>query len=171
MSRSTWIERLPEINEMIEMKVPMDEIGEKYGVSRQRIYQVLRSFGLKSYIERKRSRYGFSPKKLWLDRVLMAKKVPVAERHKILEVLELPDVCPMLGFELKYVSGRAKGDGEGGWSGRRDDSPSIDQIEPRKGYVLGNIQVVSWRANRLKSDATPDELLKIGHYMKSLNEN
>lgn len=169
MSRGTWTERMPEIMAMVEQKIPMEKVGEKYGVSKQRMYQVLKSFGMKTYIQRKRGKYGDSPKHLWLDRVLMAKKVPVAERHKILDALELPDVCPMLGFELKYVSGRAKGDGDGGWSGRRDDSPSIDQIEPRKGYVLGNIQVVSWRANRLKSDATPDELLKIGHYMKNLN--
>ena len=34
------------------------------------------------------------------------------------------------------------------------------------GYVLGNVYVISWRANRLKSSATIDELEKIIGYIK-----
>jgi hypothetical protein len=61
--------------------------------------------------------------------------------------LEIPDVCPVLGIPLvpDYTS-------------RTDNTPSVDRRVPELGYVTGNVVVVSWRANRLKSDATIAEL-------------
>lgn len=38
-------------------------------------------------------------------------------------------------------------------------SPSIDRIYPNKGYVKGNIAVISTLANSMKANATPNELL------------
>ena len=38
-------------------------------------------------------------------------------------------------------------------------SPSIDRIYPDKGYVKGNIAVISTLANSMKANATPKELL------------
>lgn len=38
-------------------------------------------------------------------------------------------------------------------------SPSIDRIYPDKGYVKGNIAVISALANSMKANATPQELL------------
>lgn len=61
----------------------------------------------------------------------------------------IPECCPILGIKLNL----------GGEKGRmQPDSPSLDKIDPSKGYVPGNVWVISWRANRMKSDATPDEL-------------
>lgn len=76
--------------------------------------------------------------------------------------LEIPDIavpthCPVLGIELKIVEG-----------GRTDASPSIDRIIPKLGYVKGNIVVVSWRANRIKNDSTPTELVKLGAFYMGL---
>jgi hypothetical protein len=47
-----------------------------------------------------------------------------------------------------------------------DNSPSIDQIVPGGGYVPGNVRIISWKANRLKSNATIDDLEAILAYMK-----
>lgn len=65
----------------------------------------------------------------------------------------VPTHCPILGIELFA-------------SAIRDHAPSLDRIDNSKGYVKGNIQVISQRANRLKSDATIAEWELIGAYMK-----
>lgn len=63
-------------------------------------------------------------------------------------VLEIkPPVCPV--FKKKFVE---RGVGFNDWS------PSIDKIDPRKGYVRGNIQVISMLANCMKRNASPKQL-------------
>lgn len=59
----------------------------------------------------------------------------------------IPDTCPIFDIPLIF-DGRK----------RTDNSASIDRIDNSKGYVKGNVVVVSYKANRLKSDATLDEL-------------
>ena len=59
----------------------------------------------------------------------------------------IPDYCPVLGIKLE------KNDQK-----QRDSSPSLDRIVPEKGYVKGNVRVISQRANLLKSNATVEEL-------------
>ncbi len=44
--------------------------------------------------------------------------------------------------------------------------PTLDRIIPSRGYVRGNIAVISFRANFLKRDATLDELRKIIRYIE-----
>lgn len=60
----------------------------------------------------------------------------------------IPENCPVLGMRLN-VEERGR---------MRPDSPSLDKIDPKKGYVPGNVWVISWRANRMKSDASLEEL-------------
>jgi hypothetical protein len=62
--------------------------------------------------------------------------------------LHWPTYCPVLGIKLAYV-----GKGE-----RRDDYPSLDRLDNSKGYLPGNVHVISWRANRIKWDCTAKEL-------------
>ena len=50
------------------------------------------------------------------------------------------------------------------------NSPSIDKIIPEKGYVPGNVIIVSMKANMIKSFATPDEIIKVGKFYKNLLE-
>tara|TARA_R110002096_G_scaffold279991_1_gene474214 strand:+ start:106 stop:528 length:423 start_codon:yes stop_codon:yes gene_type:complete len=69
----------------------------------------------------------------------------------------IPDICPILGIVL--TSGRGKGP--------KDNSPALDRIIPSLGYVADNIQVISARANRIKSDSTIEELSMILEYLKS----
>jgi hypothetical protein len=65
----------------------------------------------------------------------------------------VPSVCPVLGIPL-YVS---KGRYHAG-------SPTIDRIDNALGYTPKNVAVISYRANSLKSDATPAELLAVAKY-------
>jgi hypothetical protein len=72
----------------------------------------------------------------------------------------IPERCPVLGLPL--ISRMGTG------SGGRNDSPSIDRIENDKGYVPGNVMWVSYRANRIKCNATTEELVKISEFYKCL---
>lgn len=47
-------------------------------------------------------------------------------------------------------------------------APSIDRVDSSKGYTLDNICIISVRANKLKNNATLDEILKITDYMQKL---
>lgn len=51
-----------------------------------------------------------------------------------------------------------------------NDSPSIDRIDPKRGYVRGNVVVVSMRANSIKREATIDELRKMVAFYESLTQ-
>lgn len=69
----------------------------------------------------------------------------------------IPTHCPVLGIELNVGSGL-----------HSDNSPSLDRIIPDNGYTKGNVIVVSWRANRIKCDATPTELVKLAEFYSVL---
>ena len=46
-----------------------------------------------------------------------------------------------------------------------ESSPSIDRVNPTKGYVKDNVAILCWRCNRIKQDATPQELRTIADFM------
>ena len=45
------------------------------------------------------------------------------------------------------------------------------RINPSLGYIKGNVQILSNRANRLKNNATASELSLIADFMDSNDEN
>lgn len=66
-----------------------------------------------------------------------------------------PSHCPVLGTPMKWLKcGQGKG----------HSSPSLDRIDPKRGYVPGNVIWISSRANRIKYDATPDELRRVATF-------
>lgn len=66
-----------------------------------------------------------------------------------------PPVCPV--FNQPFVE---RGSGFSKWS------PSIDKIDPKLGYVPGNIQVISMMANCMKRDATKEQLHMFADWVK-----
>lgn len=64
-----------------------------------------------------------------------------------LEDIANPGICPVLGISM-----------ERGTRLDSHNSPSVDRIAPSLGYVKGNVQVISKKANTMKLDATPEEL-------------
>lgn len=71
------------------------------------------------------------------------------------EDLRVPSHCPILCIPLQSHLGLGR-------TGHHVDySPSIDRIDNSRGYTPDNIVIVSYRANRLKSDASIEELRKI----------
>lgn len=61
--------------------------------------------------------------------------------------------CPALGITLA-------------WGGARNNSPSLDRIVPELGYVRGNVEWLSDKANKIKSNATNEEILAVANYLK-----
>lgn len=70
------------------------------------------------------------------------------------EDVVIPALCPVLSIPL--IRGKK----------RTDNTPSLDQIDRTRGYVKGNVAVISWRANRLKNDGTLAEITAIAAYMR-----
>lgn len=66
----------------------------------------------------------------------------------------IPTHCPVLGIKILARSYRS------------NTSPSIDRIDNSKGYIKGNVAIISWRANRLKNDGTADEHERIAQWMR-----
>jgi len=73
--------------------------------------------------------------------------------------IRIPKRCPVFRIELKINTGKF-----------RDDSPSLDKIEPSKGYVPGNVKVISNKANRLKNKMSLKELRALVRYVESIPE-
>ncbi len=52
----------------------------------------------------------------------------------------------------------------------KSNSATIDRINPKNGYTKSNIAVISHMANRIKSNATSEEIKKTYQWLKK-NEN
>lgn len=65
-----------------------------------------------------------------------------------IEDVVVPEFCPILGLKLK-INTRM---------GSKDDSATIDRLNPRLGYIKGNVAVMSHLANRIKSNATTKQI-------------
>lgn len=74
--------------------------------------------------------------------------------------LDAPALCPAIGIPLDWHAGV-----------RADGLPSVDKINPAGGYVKGNVAVISFRANRLKNNATLAEVEGIARYMRSQSKS
>lgn len=65
----------------------------------------------------------------------------------VTEDISVPEYCPILRVKLVLGS-----------KGNYQFSPSIDRVDPRKGYIPENIRVVSSLANTMKNGATREQL-------------
>lgn len=70
---------------------------------------------------------------------------------------DIPELCPVLGVKLERAKVKMT-----------RNSVSLDRIIPELGYVPGNIIVVCMRANSIKQDASPDEIIRVGTFFKRI---
>lgn len=99
-----------------------------------------------------------NPKGYMLSRARCRARVANVPFDLTADDFEIPIYCPIFSdLKLEFSSG----------SVRPDNCPSLDRIEPEKGYVKGNVAVISMRANRIKSDGTLEELEAIVSYLKT----
>ena len=83
-----------------------------------------------------------------------------AKAHGLIFDLRLQDVspfparCPILDIPLDRRD--------------RDHSPSLDRIDNKRGYVRGNVIVISYRANTMKNNGTLAELVRLGRWAEKI---
>lgn len=100
-------------------------------------------------------REGNAERLMWLSAKRRAARRGVAFTIQPEDVV-IPERCPVLGIELVIAKGRFN-----------ENSPSLDRKDPLKGYVPGNVSVISFRANLIKNDATAEELEKVLNWMRT----
>lgn len=90
---------------------------------------------------------------LWSGARQRAKTTGIPFNLDVSDII-IPDYCPILGIALAPNRGKVK-----------DNSATVDRIVPELGYTKGNIQVLSHKANAMKYNATPEELLKFARWV------
>lgn len=170
-----WKKELPNAIELGKQGKSLREIGEAYGISRQRVKQVFKTHGIdpaeigvkiQSRLSREQraqahfKKWGNKDQILYSEkrRKYLNKKSNARDRGVPFTIafseIEWPTHCPMLGIELNFFT-----------EGVQEDSVSFDRIDPTKGYVVGNVHIISWRANRIKNDGTAGEHRLIADYL------
>jgi hypothetical protein len=92
---------------------------------------------------------------LWLNNTRLRAKKKGLPFDLTLEDVLIPEFCPVFGIPLIMRAGKFN-----------DNSPSLDRIIPEKGYVKGNVIIMSYRANRIKCHASLAELKAIVAFME-----
>lgn len=96
------------------------------------------------------------PKRLaanMLDRAKRRAKEKNLEFNLEITDIIIPEKCPV--FNKKFIIGS-----------NNNYSPSLDRIDNSKGYIKGNVQVISRKANTIKSNATPEEVMLVAKFME-----
>ena len=74
--------------------------------------------------------------------------------------INIPDVCPILKTRILRIHGKRTG-----------QSATLDRIDNSKGYVKGNVWVISSKANLMKNSASLAELVLFGEWCSTLKSN
>jgi hypothetical protein len=75
------------------------------------------------------------------------------------EDIHIPEKCPYLDVPLTKIYG----------AGQLDFNASIDRIDSTKGYVKGNVQIISRMANRMKNNASEEQLVTFANKVLALH--
>jgi hypothetical protein len=73
--------------------------------------------------------------------------------------IDIPVICPILGIPIYKIGS------EGKPSGPCANSASLDRVDNTKGYVKGNVTIISHKANTMKHNATPLELIRFAEWV------
>lgn len=124
---------------------------------RARIWRKKKKDSLDTYYTEYNSRFRIKrPERYLLQKAKGSAKSRNLEINITEEDIKIPEICPVLGMPLEITAGK----------GRRPNSPSIDRIDNSLGYIKGNIQVMSWRANNLKSNGTLKEFRSLVRWLE-----
>lgn len=149
--RKAWRER--RVEEMRAKSREYYEANKEREAARNKAY---RTENRKRHAENKTALRHREPSRFMLLRVRGRAKATGQDFNLTIEDCVIPETCPVLGIPLTYAGART------------DNTASMDRIDSAKGYTKGNVHVISYRANRIKNDATVAELLKVAAYFQAL---
>ena len=95
---------------------------------------------------------------LWRNAKLRARKRSIEFNITVQDII-IPNKCPIYNKAFEYGEKGAPGD----WA------PTLDRINPNKGYIRDNIAVISYRANTIKNKGTVEDLRKILTWLEEQN--
>ena len=104
--------------------------------------------------------YGYKTRKENLENYMLQSAKQSAKKRGLdfnLEISDIiiPDVCPI--FKTPFAGELREN--------RNPRAPSIDRINPNLGYIKGNVEIISWRANFLKSNGSSEEFKLLSEYL------
>ena len=85
-----------------------------------------------------------------------ARSLGIPFKIKMIDI-EMPKVCPVLGIPFEIGIGK-----------QINGSPSLDRIIPELGYIPGNVIVVSSLANRIKNNATVEQIRLVADFYERI---
>jgi hypothetical protein len=105
-----------------------------------------------------------NPEKIWAKyackdakKRAVKKGVPFDINAKYI-VSIMTEECPIFGNKFQW-----RGNGS-----ILPTSPSLDRIDPSKGYVEGNVMVISSKANNIKSAYTSSDIFKVALWLQTI---
>lgn len=104
----------------------------------------------------KASYYKDLQRRLYGNAKQRAKRLDVVFELAVSDII-VPDACPVLG--VPFVWGE----------GLHDYSPSLDRKRPELGYTKENVAVISNLANRIKTNATAEQVKKVHEYLLTID--
>lgn len=152
----------------------LPKYGDKLNKKQQKIWddinndnytfweKIRKNKGPEGYKNKKHKQYKvISPEEMILMRARQNAKDRGYDFNLELCDIIIPKKCPYLkiilltNFEDRFSS----------------DYYTIDRVDSSKGYVKGNIQIISKKANLMKNNATKEELLTFAKNVLKLNKN
>lgn len=106
------------------------------------------------------------PKKVWAHTVFHGSKARSKKLNLPFDLTKewlienAPTHCPLLGIELNFAAYRSD------WN-----SASIDRVSSDIGYLKTNCKIISFKANRIKSNATANEIELLASNIRKYEED
>lgn len=106
---------------------------------------------------RAREAYRRDPRANWLAAARSRAKRAGVPFDLTKDDIDIPTHCPVLGHKLEIGDRR-----------QSETAPSLDRLRPERGYVKGNVFVISYQANRWKNNASPAALRAIADWVERM---
>lgn len=167
------------VAELINNGLTFAAIGRELNLSRERIRQICKKNGIErkpfkkdlpkenTYLDIKHKSFGLS-KELY---TLASRKFVYKRRNNRnnksagwefdINFEDVPWVthCPILGIKLDYNCNSFS-----------DNYATFDRINNKKGYIKGNVAIISWKANKMKSTGNAKDHRNIADWIDKINK-